>query len=493
MSTWVNWDSEKRVAWLLIGCLAVRKCVSECLLALLTRSVYSFSYVLSFGTLTEDSSAATPKKRSLGAADFRSLDGLKPELLDADRKYPFIPKNWLQSTCALITQEQCKHDSQGIFVQSIAVVHLQRGGKTRALKEIGRFLENSIFVSFNEREGTGITGPEKKGVAAGWTTLLECLLIRITWYLCKKGRANGDFESWAERYTVKEDTITTFVKPLPSCLLLMDELNALLGLKCSDESQKENLYCFIKSHFYVIEARMYVFSSHNVVTTYDIERLEKIMSGCNFQDGAAGTPSPSPHHPQVGRRRYAALGLRLLGLAVGFAWPQAEMLREEGDDPMGNGVEDGSCSLKESGGVLSRSDLSTGMRLRESVGKEGRRNRANSGGGGERKGKRKKREPGDAAASALSLAGANSGSGGRRKGKHKKKKPGDAAASASSSVGDVSLTVGRRGRDRKHQLEHAGDDADTMTHEHPPQLLLSTPRHLRNAFGCKYFAGDLHA
>uniref|UniRef100_A0A0G4HVY8 Uncharacterized protein n=1 Tax=Chromera velia CCMP2878 TaxID=1169474 RepID=A0A0G4HVY8_9ALVE len=88
---------------------------------------------------------------------------------------------------------------------------------------------------------------------------------------------------------------------------------------------------------------------------------------------------------------------------------------------------------------------------------------ANSGSGGGGKGKRKKGELGDAAASASSSAGANSGGGGGGKGKRKKGEPGDAAASASSSAGDVSLTVGGGGGDRKRQLEHGGDDADTMT------------------------------
>uniref|UniRef100_A0A0G4HBX8 Uncharacterized protein n=1 Tax=Chromera velia CCMP2878 TaxID=1169474 RepID=A0A0G4HBX8_9ALVE len=121
-----------------------------------------------------------------------------------------------------------------------------------------------------------------------------------------------------------QETIMTKYLGSSHCLLLLDEINAILAY-AKAEGQKKELYRFLKENFCIKKRRLYIFSSHRFFTVYEIPKLEKVLSGgdterqvhvvhlpvlCNRWDDAKGLVQDAPS------RAFASYFGRLLGLIV---------------------------------------------------------------------------------------------------------------------------------------------------------------------------------
>uniref|UniRef100_A0A0G4HMW0 Uncharacterized protein n=1 Tax=Chromera velia CCMP2878 TaxID=1169474 RepID=A0A0G4HMW0_9ALVE len=171
------------------------------------------------------------------------------------------------------------------MVQPLAVVRFSRGGKTRALKELAIMLGNTIFVSFNGKDHTNLSMAEEEDVLLhSQVSLLDCLLIRVAWALLPAQRKVAqNFAAWRSQHTVSRKLIQDHLSG-KDCVLLVDELNALLGLANMLEkrvpevqycAQVGDLYGFLKDEFMKPAGRLFGFSSHTFETPTALSQLEQ--------------------------------------------------------------------------------------------------------------------------------------------------------------------------------------------------------------------------
>uniref|UniRef100_A0A0G4F562 Uncharacterized protein n=1 Tax=Chromera velia CCMP2878 TaxID=1169474 RepID=A0A0G4F562_9ALVE len=178
------------------------------------------------------------RKRRRSALSALSSDALlpiddkeiKPLLADIDR-CEFLPRDWIEQTSLVIRRQKERCDDRDGMVQPLAVVRFSRGGKTRALKELAIMLGNTIFVSFNGKDHTDLSMAEEEDVLLhSQVSLLDCLLIRVAWALLPAQRKVAqNFAAWRSQHTVSRKLIQDHLSG-KDCVLLVDELNALLGL-----------------------------------------------------------------------------------------------------------------------------------------------------------------------------------------------------------------------------------------------------------------------
>ena len=176
---------------------------------------------------------------------------------------PFITEAWLQQGIQVVNHWFVASDGS-TRVPPMALVRCSRGGKTRALLEIGiRFKHEHgdccvIFISFNDR--TEISQWEQNAP-------INALCIRIAFAVRDpKGRyGNMDFEQFREAFFVTKESVKRWLgSQTTPCLLLVDELNKLdvLRKKNNDVTAAKEVASFLKRHFLREQNRYFVFSSH---------------------------------------------------------------------------------------------------------------------------------------------------------------------------------------------------------------------------------------
>ena len=181
--------------------------------------------------------------------------------LDA-KEPPFIaPENWLENVTKTICENMMREDD-GQRVPPMAFVRCSRGGKTRALKEVGVQLKKLIpeaaiiYVSMNDR--SSIKPWEQEDPTAA--------LCRRIAFAAQKNLNIRKFKSM-KNVAVTVRQIEAWLGDTP-CVLLVDELNLIKDLDVSSGSSAKatELAQFIKENFLISKGRYFVFSSHVVYT-----------------------------------------------------------------------------------------------------------------------------------------------------------------------------------------------------------------------------------
>jgi hypothetical protein len=155
-------------------------------------------------------------------------------------------------------------------VQPMALVRCSRGGKTRALEEIGHCLRRKrpevavICVSFNDY--SSIQDWEHPDPVAALCRRIAFAALNI------KNATKHDYDRFAKTNVTGSD-ILNWLKDSP-CVLLIDEFNLLNMTR----EQANPMADFLKTHFLFDSGRFFVFSSHV---------LPKSVSLANFMDSVS--------------------------------------------------------------------------------------------------------------------------------------------------------------------------------------------------------------
>lgn len=171
---------------------------------------------------------------------------------------PFVAQpGWLANlTAKFKVQYERNEAKEGLRVEPIAVVRCSRGGKTRALTELGIKLHAEsipvLFVSFNHFS----TFAEEEQ-----SDPLAALCLRIGFL----AMGATDFDVFRKSYSVSPDSVAAWLGSSP-CVLILDELNRAEALNTKTKAGTE-FVDFIRKHFLQPSCRMFVFSSHVVSTT----------------------------------------------------------------------------------------------------------------------------------------------------------------------------------------------------------------------------------
>ena len=175
----------------------------------------------------------------------------------------FLTTAWLQETIRIIVVYMKKADSGMEKAPPMGLVRCSRGGKTRALYEIGiKFKElypdcAVIYVCFNN--DTAIQEQEQANP-------VKALCLRIAFAALKPDSPySGDFRSFSKNVIVEENHIIKWLKQSP-CLILVDELNRLKKAVSDDQ-----FAFFIKDVFLTQKGRYIVFSSHIISVAKKLE------------------------------------------------------------------------------------------------------------------------------------------------------------------------------------------------------------------------------
>jgi hypothetical protein len=189
-----------------------------------------------------------------------------------DTKMPEFcgPERWVISTCEQIEKGADEVDGDD-RIPPIGLVRFSRGGKSRVLYEIGRYLREKykkerkdivvINISFNDYSPLDPTES---------TDPVEALCRRICFWFLQKRTDLGNFA--AQYNEIRGDKVDSakvlnYIGGRP-CILLIDELNKLDDTKLISE--------FLKRNFLIAKGRFFVFTSH-VLTTE--ESLRTYMDG----------------------------------------------------------------------------------------------------------------------------------------------------------------------------------------------------------------------
>ncbi len=200
----------------------------------------------------------------------KDAESITPPELQLTEPKEFITNAWLDDAVQTVEESFLKYDTDAERVPVLGLIRCSRGGKTRALKEIGRAMKAKwpdvavIYVSFNDY--SSIEPDEKED-------LVTALCLRIAFAGLKDNdparressekelsASFGDFKS-ANR--VSKSDIITWLRKKP-CLLLIDELN--IGTRNASSDSKQMLYLFLKRYFLSGASRYFVFSSHIIST-----------------------------------------------------------------------------------------------------------------------------------------------------------------------------------------------------------------------------------
>lgn len=213
------------------------------------------------------------------AADLVSVPDLPPVLCETSP--PFIPQTWPTIACeGILPRIRAPDFAAGALpvpgverrIAPTALVRCSRGGKTRALREVGRHLYDAdidgrplrvMFVSFNDAT------PYERGEAS---SPLESLLARIAYAALRPERREAIgalHQEGALRIAVRERDIVTWLATHP-CVLLIDELNKVDGV---DGEAGRVLGRFLRTHFLTTAGRYFIFSSHVCATTLQVSRF----------------------------------------------------------------------------------------------------------------------------------------------------------------------------------------------------------------------------
>lgn len=191
---------------------------------------------------------------------------------------------WLESVttslCEGIDQIETVHDR----VQPMALVRCSRGGKTRALEEIGHCLRKKrpevavIFVSFNNY--SAIQDWEHADPVAALCRRIAFAALNI------KNPSKHDYDRFAKSNVVESDILKWLEDS--QCVLLIDELN----LFNTTREQANSIASFLKKRFLFDSGRFFVFSSHV---------LPRSVSLSNFMDSLSDRGVKSRQLPLVPR------------------------------------------------------------------------------------------------------------------------------------------------------------------------------------------------
>lgn len=196
---------------------------------------------------------------------------------------PFVPPRWIDETVRIVLDNFTKSDDVcgALRVPPMALARCSRGGKTRALLEIGQALRTAgivvIDVSFADYSDVEQWEQEDP---------LGALCRRIA-FAGLQGR--NMLHSRAEWLDYKNTSVTgkqirQWIGAQP-CVLLIDELDALDGLQVAGATASlsrgiEELVEFVQEVFIAPAGRYCVFTSHVVATAQLLERyMEPTHSG----------------------------------------------------------------------------------------------------------------------------------------------------------------------------------------------------------------------
>jgi hypothetical protein len=188
------------------------------------------------------------------------------------------PDNWLQSICEEIVLWKQQEDTAAVRVPPLCLARCSRGGKTRSLYEIAKFLKEQwkdtavVYVTFN-----------------AWSEIQEWeqhdpvgALFRRIAFAALKGRSYKDSVKqyrYMKNQEVSKAWIEKWLGEQP-CVLLIDELNKVKNLERPD-SNSESLAKVLKDMFLTEKGRYFVFSSH-LATTGD--RLAEYMESTSARE-----------------------------------------------------------------------------------------------------------------------------------------------------------------------------------------------------------------
>lgn len=211
-------------------------------------------------------------KKSLPYDDMMTPEKIRPPTPPDLPKF-VGPDDWKLSVRETVQRKLSLADfetSKSHRVEPLAVSRCSRGGKTRALYEIGnleyKYNDEAvpvIFVSFNDYSTLNECDQEDP---------LQALILRIvfaahrgTTYNCSTGT---QFKKFRETFDVTENDVMCWLGDAPA-LLIVDELNNLRKLTARDadsDKQAAKFANFIKSYFVKPAGRYFVFSTHIVST-----------------------------------------------------------------------------------------------------------------------------------------------------------------------------------------------------------------------------------
>jgi hypothetical protein len=202
----------------------------------------------------------------------------RPEevVINVETEPPFIASdNWLEDVTETIKTQMEEADGPS-RVPPMALMRCSRGGKTRALKEIGKSLKSQlpnaaiIYISFNNNSQLK---------ARELTDPLAALRRRIA-YAAMKDKPK-DFDDIGDR-DFREKDLNVWLGDLP-CVLLIDELNLVTSLN-------SDFAYYLKENFLSSKGRYFVFSSHIVTTA---QKLSDCM------ESVSNRPLLAPQLPTV--------------------------------------------------------------------------------------------------------------------------------------------------------------------------------------------------
>jgi hypothetical protein len=186
--------------------------------------------------------------------------------MNPDESPPFITQQWIDDTGGHILG-LC--DSNTDRKPPMALVRCSRGGKTRALKELAKWLREKrkdlsiIFVSANDT--TDLRDDEQSDPVGA-------ICRRIAFAALKD--PVKDFDSFRNTLVTQEQ-IQKWIGDTP-CVLLIDELNLVDELLKTGSTLGHDLAVFLKKTF-LCHNRHLVFTSHIVSVTSSLELyMEKV-------------------------------------------------------------------------------------------------------------------------------------------------------------------------------------------------------------------------
>ena len=185
-----------------------------------------------------------------------------PQLNEENPPAFTAPDNWLESICEEILQWMQKGDTAAVRVPPLCLSRCSRGGKTRSLYEIAKFLKSKetavFYVTFND--WSAIQGWEQEDPVGA--------LFRRIAFAALKERNYQDAKQYKSimNAAVRKAWIEKWLGSRP-CVLLIDELNAVENLG-TPRSSSESIATVLKEMFLKEKGRYFVFSTH-VATTSD--------------------------------------------------------------------------------------------------------------------------------------------------------------------------------------------------------------------------------
>jgi hypothetical protein len=229
--------------------------------------------------------ATDSKQRT--AINVTDLCAAKDIQIKSEEELPIFtaPPQWTESICRIIVERLARNEleNKGVRLSPMGLVRFTRGGKSRALREIARYLkkENKDMgvISISMNDDTPLSDEEQNDP-------LTALCLRIAFAARKD--ISLQFDAFRKTYYVTKDVIEDWlITSNEPIVLLVDELNLLEGLGAATQPRPDleeprtrlDVPKFLKKNFLVGPNRYFIFTSHVSSTSTKLSVYMDSVSG----------------------------------------------------------------------------------------------------------------------------------------------------------------------------------------------------------------------